>query len=152
MGVFSLFLSIVWLGIGGFFTAQSLLFFPGTFSAPGTVTSCQFYDDDQVCYPTISFVTKSGQKIMVTISSSGSSTYHVGDTLPVRYHPNAPQDARLDDSLTLWIPPLAGGGGFLIGLFMGIFLIKRGIRLQAGKPVMRLDYEFPLSVHPFKPK
>jgi hypothetical protein len=130
MGRLCIFVSVFWLVIGGISTIDRLLFLSGTLSTHGTVISCQFNVNDNVCYPTIRFFAQSGQKLNF-IASSASTSYHKEDVLPVIYHPATPQDARIDDALTIWLPPLAGCGGFLLSLFTGFYVLRRGRDLQA---------------------
>jgi hypothetical protein len=95
MGLFAFLLAVFWLSIGGFFTVDALRFLPNSLSAPGRIIACQFQDEDshggsQACFPTIRFITKTGQRIIVAISSSGSTSYQAGDTLPVRFNRRMP--------------------------------------------------------------
>lgn len=133
--------SLIWLAVGGLFTLDTMRFLPGTLSANGTIIHCDYSivvqhvnsnvhvnnnnGQSYTCDPTVSFATQSGQRVTITTSSS-SSTYHAGDAVSVRYHPNDPQDARIDDFFTMWGGLLIGGFGFLIFLFVGLFALIRG--------------------------
>jgi hypothetical protein len=63
------------------------------------------------------------------IESDGTEAYQVyriGDTVTVYYDPANPGDARLDLFLELWLGPMVAGG-FSIGVFLLIVLIRRNI-------------------------
>lgn len=86
-----LFLLMVW---------GNVLFFAYTFSATGTITSCQiehtsgkFSSGEPSCEATILFITRSGQQIPFTADAGDAQA---GGTVAIRYHPYNPQDARID--------------------------------------------------------
>lgn len=113
-----------------------LFFLPGSATTTGTITHCTMQTIEQtdsrghpdgtteVCQPTVRFTTQAGQQI--TFTSANGSDYHVGGTLPVRYHPNTPQDARLDDFISTWFLTLLLGGMSVIFLIIGQSVLRVG--------------------------
>jgi hypothetical protein len=110
---------------GVFLEWDTLRFLPGTVSTTGTIISCEMVPNPKnrtdPCYPTVSFQTQAGQQIRFK-SSVGSSSYVEGEAVTVKYHPNNPQDARLDPGI-IWLFIIAFGGLFVLG---GLFTYLRG--------------------------
>ena len=119
------------------FLCLVVLFLPGSVTATSTITHCTMQTVEQtdsrghpngtteVCLPTVRFTTQAGRQITFTPANS-SDAYHVGDTLPVRYHPNTPQDARLDDFGSTWLPTLILGGMSVIFFIVGQSVLRVG--------------------------
>lgn len=131
-----MFLGIIFIVLGGIFGLvglfsglSSLLFFPGTVSASGTIVHCNEVTDGQgdiSCQPTIRFQTQAGQTI--TFVSSVDSDYKEGDTVTIAYHPAHPQDARISGFLVTWALPVVFGALGLIGLVSGLVFLLRNRR------------------------
>ena len=91
-------IGIVFLAAGIYLVMDTLKFLPGTVTAQGMITHCSYDESSDTansCSPTIRFKTKSGQSIAIS-SSVSSNTCSEGQIVQVRYHPNTPQDGRLD--------------------------------------------------------
>lgn len=118
---------LVFLVIGIFLIKDTLQFLPGTVTAQGTIIHCS-YDDAQstACAPTVRFMAKSGQSIAINPSFSSSSFYE-GQSVQIRYHPNTPQDGRIDSFTSVWLVPLACGGVGLLVLILIPFRLLRGL-------------------------
>jgi len=131
------FVSLLLVVLALFFLSLFVSFLPGSATASGIITHCTMQTVDQsdsnggsdgtdeVCQPTVRFTTQAGQHITFT-SANAANTYHVGDTLPVRYHPNTPQDARSDDFVSDWLPMLISGGMGVIFFIIGQSLLRVG--------------------------
>lgn len=120
---------------GGVLLLWSILtFLPGTVPATGTIVSCVRTGRGS-CDPTVSFPLPSGQDLTFQ-SAYASSSFQVGGTVPVRYHPKTPQDARIV-SLETWVFQLIILGTGLLLLLVGLFHFLRGIvcrpRLREGR-------------------
>ncbi|MBV9713542.1 MAG: DUF3592 domain-containing protein [Ktedonobacteraceae bacterium] len=128
------FVGLIFLVGGLFFLMDTLKFLPGTLSAQGTITHCTYGTDSEGnsngCSPTVSFKTRSGQSISF-FSSTSSSTFHEGDSVPVRYHPNNPQDGRIDAFWVVWLIPVLFCGVGLIMFLSGPFVLLRVIIRRA---------------------
>jgi uncharacterized protein DUF3592 len=113
---------------------STITFLPGTVPTTGTIVSCVRIRTAS-CDPTVSFPLPSGQELTFQ-SAYASSSFQVGGTVPVRYHPKTPQDARIV-SLEIWIFQLIIVGTGLLLLLVGLFHFLRGIvcrlRLREGR-------------------
>jgi hypothetical protein len=129
--------AIIFIAIALFASIGVLSFLPGTMTTTGAITHCTMVQVPQTgsnghpdgttedCQPTVSFRTQSGQQI--TFTSSWGSNYQVGDLLSVRYHPDNPQGARVDDFGSTWLLPVV-----LSVMFFGWLLIGQ-VFLRVGK-------------------
>ena len=119
-------IGMIILAIGVFLYWNTLTFLPGTVSTTGTITSCEMVSDSishgSDCEPTISFQTQAGQHITFK-SPVGSGSYVEGEEVTVLYHPNNPQDARLNPGI-MWLVLVAFGLLFVLG---GLFTYLRGV-------------------------
>ncbi len=128
------FLGIIFVIVALAILIGTLSFLPGSVSTTGTITHCAMVavqvngsSGGEACQPTISFRTQTGQQVTIT-PSQNSSVYHVGDTLPLRYHPNNPAAAHLDDFASTWLLPLIFGCVTLLCLFLGQICLRIGKR------------------------
>lgn len=111
------FLGIVFTA-GGVLLMWSLIsFLPGTVPATGMIVSCVRIRTS--CDPTVSFSLLSGQELTFQ-SAYASGSFQVGGTVPVRYYPKTPQDARIV-SLEIWVFQLIFVGTGLFLLLVGLF-------------------------------
>jgi hypothetical protein len=105
--------------IGIFIQWNTLMFLPGTVSTTAVILSCGIPPginaSGEECQPTFQFQTRTGRSM--TIKDMGASTsWFEGETVTVAYHPNDPQDARIDAGV-FWLFLVAFGALFvLIGL------------------------------------
>ncbi len=107
----------------------------GTVSANGTIVSCDV-DEKGDYFVTIRLTTQKDQQITFQ-SSDNSSSCHDGEVVPVKYHPNDPQDARVDNgsaggSEALTVLVWVGGLCMLIGLFDLILVFWKGRSIMRG--------------------
>jgi hypothetical protein len=127
---------LLFLTIGIYLTVGTLQFLPGTLTAQGTIIHCS-YDDPSggvtnTCGPTVRFTTASGQSITIN-ASFGSSSFHEGQTVQIRYHKNTPYDGRIDSPMATWLLPLiAIGAGILILIFALRMLLRGALFLGLG--------------------
>jgi hypothetical protein len=118
---------LFFLVIGIYLIRDTLNFLPGTVTAQGTIIQCS-YDDQHNCSPVIQFKTASGQSITIG-SSETSSSFYVGKTVQVRYHPKTPQDGRMFSFMdSLMLPLVFAGMGLLVFLILPLTLLSRFIR------------------------
>ena len=88
----------------------------------------QAVEEGTIRLPVVSFVTEAGRSIVFT-SNSGWGSDRIGASVPVRYDPTDPTDARVDSPPHLWgglIFPLVGG--------LMIFFNLRGRRRRRATP------------------
>lgn len=124
---------LFFLAAGIFFGRDTLLFLPGTVTAQGTIIACSYDETDpqsSACSPTVRFLTQSGQTLTIH-SPFGSSSFSSGQSVQIRYHPNTPQDGRIDSFESMWAISLSCIGSGLLVLILGSFAILRGT--QRGK-------------------
>lgn len=85
---------------------NTVMFFPGSISTTGTVIRCDMRTminqghSVTESVPVVSFQTQTGQHLTFEAAGGGSSCFE-GDTVTVRYHPNDPQNARLNSNAWL---------------------------------------------------
>jgi hypothetical protein len=128
---------IVPMAIGVFIQWNTLTFLPGTVSTTGTVIRCDTettinsQGQHTYLFPVVSFQTQSGQHITFEASESDGSCFE-GNTATVRYHPNDPQDARLNSNI--WLGFAGFGLGFIL---LSLFNFLRGIirKVKGNKPI-----------------
>jgi len=127
-----LIIGLIFLFFGIFLVKDTLQFMPGTVTAQGTITHCSYNDNtshtsdapSSSCSPTVSFITKSGQPITIN-SSYGSSSFYEGQQVQVRYHPNTPQDGRIDTFIGNWLIPLVCIAAGILVLFADLLRLLR---------------------------
>jgi hypothetical protein len=125
-GCLAVVIGLIILAVGALVEWNMLSFLPGTVSTTGTILSCDMASNPDNggtdCFPTVQFQTQAGQSITFK-SSAGSEGYYVGAGVTVLYHPNHPQDARLDVGMVwIWVYVL----GLLIVL-IGVVTFIRGL-------------------------
>jgi hypothetical protein len=125
-GCAAIILGLLFMAIAFFSIRDTLTFLPGTLTAQGTIISCNYDADNGACSPTIHFVTQSGQSITVA-SGIGSSSFHQGESVSVKYHPDVPYDGRIDSFTTTWFVPLICGMPGLFIFILGLFGLARKI-------------------------
>lgn len=74
--------------------------------------------DGDVVFPLVSFVTTSGERVSFT-ARPGDSPRYVNDTVAVLYHPDHPQDARIDTPARRRTRNALAGGASLLLLALG---------------------------------
>jgi hypothetical protein len=80
--------------------------------------------DDINYYPRIEFQTQTGETFQFESNTGGSSTsYRVGDQVPILYNPQMPQDATINSWYEIWLPPIVVTILSLSGLAPGIFAL-----------------------------
>ncbi|MBO9338424.1 MAG: DUF3592 domain-containing protein [Chloroflexus sp.] len=86
--------------------------------------------DDINYYPRIEFQTQTGETFQFESNTGGSSTsYRVGDQVPILYNPQMPQDATINSWYEIWLPPIVVTILSLSGLAPGI--VALGLALFA---------------------
>jgi hypothetical protein len=140
-----LFLGIIFFGVGLILLNQSISFQrTATGQATGTIIHCDETTNtvknsngttttSTACSPTIRFATSEGRTIDF-IPSESSSGFHVGQSIPVSYNPQAPQQAQISSFFGLWGFPivfLGIGGIFLIVIAIFGFFMWRAARKRA---------------------
>jgi hypothetical protein len=78
---------------------------------PGVVVGFERGDgDDPQTVPVVRFQTTKGEERRFRADLYVAwRDYGMGDTVPVLYDPEQPADARVDDSLLLWVAPMIAG-------------------------------------------
>lgn len=71
---------------------SDLSFFVSSISTNGRVISCQQIYHSNDCYATVSFETQTHQQVTFSFQTN---SWHKGDTVPVRYRPDDPGNARI---------------------------------------------------------
>ncbi|SRR6266851_7786972 len=69
--------------------------------------------------PLIAFTTTAGDRVSFTANVGTESPYYVNASVKILYHPDHPQDARIDTSARRWIRNGLAGGAALILLGIG---------------------------------
>jgi hypothetical protein len=90
-------------------------------------------DDTETCFrPVVRFTTPGGQAVVFGAHWSGRPKSHeAGDPVSVIYDPEAPDGARIDGFVTLWLMPFLGGVLGLGGI-AGLLIFLRINRLSTG--------------------
>lgn len=125
-GCFLVVIGLIIVAVGTLIEWNTLNFLPGTVSTTGTILSCAMVSNPNnggtACEPTVQFQTQTGQSITFK-SSVGSDGYYAGDGVTVLYHPNHPQDARLDVGMVwIWVYVLG-----LLFVLIGLVMFIRGL-------------------------
>jgi hypothetical protein len=111
--------------------------------APGVVVGFERGDGDEPqTAPVVRFETTRGeeQRFRADLYVAWRD-YAMGDTVPVLYDPQRPADARVDDSLLLWVGPLVAAAFGLILILgstgaLGVAMIsERTARRRAAAPI-----------------
>lgn len=126
-------IGILILAVGAVLEWNAVQFLPGTVSATGTIIACDTAPPNAPvtqqgggCAPTVSFQTQTGQQLTFK-GSDRSTSYSVGETVAVVYHPNDPQDARLAPG-GAWLFFVVFGSLFLL---LGLFIYVRQLLSKA---------------------
>lgn len=110
------FVGLIFIATGACIQWDTLRFLPGTVSTTGTIAYCDMVENPSShgtdCYPRVSFQTQAGQQIIFE-SNVGSNGYYEGEGVTVKYHPNNPQDARLDPGIS-WMFFISFGSFFVL--------------------------------------
>jgi len=125
--------------VGAFFVYRSTSGFLATAqTAQGTVIELvRSQSNDSTTYrPVVRFVTAEGRSIEF-VSSSGSNppSYARGETVPVLYAPQTPEDAKINGYFALW-----GGATILGGLGAVFFAIGSAFFLVSGQLRRKREY------------
>lgn len=133
--------------IGAFFIYNNTQdFLKDALTTEGTVIELDRPSDSSTYWPVVEFKTQGGSTVEFT-SSSGSNppSYSKGDAVEVFYQETSPEQAKINDIITLWGAPIVLGGlgsilflaGFSIILFGYLkgkkikYLRKNGIPIKA---------------------
>ncbi|WP_120498677.1 DUF3592 domain-containing protein [Kiloniella sp. EL199] len=152
-------LKYIFIGVGliallsmGAWSYMTFQFIDTAHSAQGTVTNLIRYrsssssstSNSYVYRPEVVFQTLTGEKITFQ-SSTGANppAYSRGETISILYAPQAPQDAKINDTLSLWFGHIILGiVGFIFsafGLGISAYLYKKEklkkYLLRHGSPV-----------------
>jgi hypothetical protein len=77
--------------------------------------------------PVVEFTGADGEKRKFTDSmASDPPGYEVGETVPVKYDPADPEDARIAKRFRLWFAPALLGGMGVTFLIVGVILLALG--------------------------
>lgn len=107
--------------VGGAWTYQSTsAFLSGSTKAAGVVVGLQASRRNSSYAPIVEFIDRNGEKVRFTSSvSSYPPSFEVGQKVEVFYRPNQPQQAQINDFVSLWLLSLIltslGGVFALIG-------------------------------------
>lgn len=145
LGLIFGFLGLVAVIVGAVLSADSMAFVNSTVTTTGTVVSnaasesCTRDDYGTTCstifQPVVEFTAPSGKTIRFTSGvSSTQPRYDAGESVPVRYRPSSPHDARIDGFLDLWFAPTLVGGIGLILLAVGIGILVSHFRGPSKPP------------------
>jgi len=112
---------------------ETLQFLRGSLSTQGTIIQCNTESvsglngsRNDAVFPVVRFQTQIGQRITFEASESDGSCLE-GNTVTVRYHPNNPEDARLNASNEwLWFSGIG-----LAFILLGLFNFLRGVIRKA---------------------
>jgi hypothetical protein len=102
-----------------------ILFIRRAVTTQGTVTDMESHHDSEsgtTYSPVVTFQTADGQSIQFSPNVSSSAPSHqIGETVPVKYLVNKPQDAKIGTPTSLWWAPalfaVAGVGLLVWGFF-----------------------------------
>ena len=76
--------------------------------------------DGEILVPLIAFKTASGDRVSFTLSEPGrDSPYYINAPVAVLYHPDRPQEARIDTRSRRWTRNALASGAALILLALG---------------------------------
>lgn len=76
-----------------------------------------------VLIPLVAFTTAAGERVSFTTNAGArESPYYVTAPVKVMYHPDHPQDARIDTSVRRWTRNAVAGGAALILLGVGAYV------------------------------
>lgn len=123
IGWFMLIASPCFFLVGVYAINHILHFLPGTISTNGTIIRCTT-GLHGICDPLVRFRAQTGQQITFLAGWDAAGDYNVGDTIPVRYHPGSPQEARVVNVQT-WLGVFTFFGFGLLTLIIGLEGILR---------------------------
>lgn len=131
--VFAL-LGLFTLVAGGFYAYESFLLVQEGRSTEGIVVDFHQQvssEDQQVRYaPIVEYRVGGATYRFASASYANSPAFEIGETLPVRYLPEQPDQARLDRFGSLWGLPLGLG---LAGLLMSLAGAGMALKKDGGK-------------------
>ena len=78
--------------------------------------------------PVVRFVTAAGDHVDVTVLARRPSSYTVGQTVRVYYHPDNPSFAGLDDPASRWFVTTASGTLAVMAILLGIYVTRASQR------------------------
>jgi hypothetical protein len=126
------------LMFGALFWIPAVAFYSGSAVAVGQVVELvpQRTDDDPAYYPKVSYAV-SGARTEAVIGSIGreESAYQVGQVMRVRYRPERPAEARVDDFFSLWGLPAFIQGVSMAHIVLWSFVLRFVRRRSAPSPV-----------------
>jgi hypothetical protein len=107
------------LGLGIYLFWSSLNFYRQAIRVEGKVIGLRGGAIVSNTYPTVSFTTIEGKKIVFSSESGSNVSPKIGDSIKIYYQPDDPQKARIASFMPFWMLPLMFVivGGFL--LFIG---------------------------------
>ncbi len=118
----------VFLGTAIWLVNSERNFARGALQASGVVTAVEQSGsfDSRTYYPRVRYTTNTGQQVEFRGDVGGKpSPYHVGQTVALLYHPDAPTHAHLRSPIKGILVWVMGGVGVLC-LLMSIFQLARG--------------------------
>jgi hypothetical protein len=145
-GWFMVAIAIIVLTASFFLYRHTHNFVQSASHAQGTVTKMvekPGHDSGTVYYPVYTFQDSRGKQH--EIYSSGGSyppAYKVGDTVPVLYQPDKPENAEIDDFLNVWFFTAMLAGFGLVDLVFGLGLFAVGVIV--GVIVRRIEHRPPI--------
>jgi len=121
-------LAIAGIAFGALFWIPAIAFYAGSSVAVGRIVEVEARADSDghtfYC-PTFTFSTASGETQTVNSSDGGAeSDYRVGNNVRVRYRPEHPTEARLDEFFSLWGIPVLAQGGSLFYLIVNSVVLR----------------------------
>jgi hypothetical protein len=120
------------IGMAGV-VGQTLVLMSSGESATGTVLDVKSGGGRRSAgMPVVEFRATTGERVQFAGRNPLGRNYHIGQSVPVRYHPERLKDALIDSFESLWLPPVIGGAATVLLLAFGLFLRgrarRRGVR------------------------
>ena len=78
--------------------------------------------------PVVRFVTAAGEHVDVTVPARRPSSYSVGQTVRIYYHPDNPSFAGLDDPSSRWFVTTTAGTLAVVAILLGIHVTRASQR------------------------
>jgi hypothetical protein len=112
---------------------QTLVFTSSGESATGTVLDLKPGGGRRSAgVPVVEFRATTGERVQFVGRNPLGRSYRIGQSVPVRYQPQAPWDALIDRFESLWLAPVIGGAAAVMLVPFGLFLRsrtrRRGVR------------------------
>jgi len=93
------------LGLGVYQFWSSLNFHRRAIRVEGKVTGLR-RSDRSITYPTVSFTTTEGKKVVFSSESGSNIGPKIGDSVNVYYQPDDPKKAKVASFVLFWLPAL----------------------------------------------